>query len=80
MPGRISVCCFSITDHHKLKEALETKFGLKVTIQKQGGGNQVSLYIKSESYQKFYDIVSPIILSIPGMAYKLLDPKNVDRN
>ena len=58
MPGRISVCCFSITDQYKLKEALENKFGLKVTIQKQGGKNQASLYIQSESYQKFYDIVS----------------------
>ena len=51
----------------RLKEALETKFELKVSIQKQR--DTYRIYIPEESSEKFRNLIEPYV--IPSMYYKL---------
>ena len=65
---------FVESDRIKLYHALKNVFGLNMTLQKAGGNNQWNIYIPATSYQKFYELLSPTVLAIPEMAYKLARP------
>lgn len=67
----INVSGFVESDQIKLQEELQKKFALKTNIHKAGGNNQRNLYIPADSYKTFYEIVSPTVLLIPDMSYKL---------
>jgi hypothetical protein len=70
----INVTGFIESDRIKLQQALDNVFSLKTTLQKAGGNDQWNIYIPANSYQKFYELVSPTVLAIPEMAYKLASP------
>lgn len=62
---------FTSEERVQIQNAFQTVFGLKITIHKAGGNNQYNFYIPANSYTKFYELVSPTVLLVPTMMYKL---------
>lgn len=67
----INVTNFTSSERILLQKAVLNVFGFKINIQKAGGNNQYNFYIPASSYERFYEIVSPTILEIPEMRYKI---------
>lgn len=67
----INVTNFASSERFLLQKAVLNVFGFKMIIQKAGGNNQYNFYIPASSYERFYEIVSPTILEIPEMKYKI---------
>lgn len=67
----INVTNFTSSERILLQKAVLNVFGFQINIQKAGGNNQYNFYIPASSYERFYEIVSPTILEIPEMRYKI---------
>jgi hypothetical protein len=66
---RICTDSFSIDENNLLKKVLETKFSLKVSLQKKDSVHRLS--ILEESYPKLKELIAPYLL--PCMYYKFPD-------
>ena len=66
---RIATNCFNISDLEFLCKLLKDKYDLDVRIHKSGIGKGNILYIKTNSLNKFINLIKPHIL--PSMYYKL---------
>lgn len=73
--ARIATTSFTENECLILKEALNNRYGLKVRLHKDGiskaGMQQYRLFIPTESFPAFKDLILPDIL--PSMLYKLSD-------
>lgn len=68
---RIDFCTdrYSLETINKMREMLMKKFNISTSIIKRN--NFYRIRIKKESYLTFYQLVSPYIIEIPSMHYKL---------
>ncbi|MEK7087471.1 MAG: hypothetical protein AAB958_02090, partial [Patescibacteria group bacterium] len=64
---RINTQCFSLTEHKKLQQILQVKFGIISTLNKDK--DMYRLRIAKSSMDKLISLVNPYI--IPSMLYKL---------
>ena len=67
----INVSNFSEPERELLRDSVNKVFGLKTKLHKAGGNNQWNIYVPTESYDKFIEIVSPTVSQIPKMVYKI---------
>lgn len=71
--GQLHTECFTIEENQKIANAINSKYNLNVkqTIRNNGYGKYPYIYIPSESFKIFREIIRPYI--IPTMMYKLED-------
>ena len=70
----INATSFTHQERVQIQQAFQNVFRFKITIQKAGGNKQYNFYIPVDSYTQFYTLVSPTILLVPTMMYKLAKP------
>lgn len=67
----INATSFTHQERVQIQQVFQNVFNLKITIQKAGGNKQYNFYIPANSYTQFYTLVSPTVLLVPTMMYKL---------
>lgn len=67
----INATSFSHEERLQIQKAFYDVFKIKINIHKAGGNKQYNFYVPANLYFTFYEIVSPIVLCVPSMTYKL---------
>lgn len=70
----INATSFTYQERVQIQQSFQNVFNLQITIQKAGGNKQYNFYIPANSYTQFYTLVSPTVLLVPTMMYKLAQP------
>jgi hypothetical protein len=61
--------CFSLDENLWLRDFLQRKFNISCTINQHDGNHR--LRVAAESREIFYNLISPVLLTVPCLIYKL---------